>query len=972
MDANVNPGPATPDPTPSRPHDIAEPGPIDPATGQPDHGAEVTELTSWFRQNAVSLVLTTAAVAAVCIWLDPIDTLKVMVGLGFIIFIHELGHFAAAKLCDVHVRTFSIGFGPAVPFCSYKWGETTYMIGIVPLGGYVAMVGEGDEEGDEEGEEDPRSFRKKSVGQRMFIISMGVVMNVILGMACFAAAYLHGVPEKPATVGYVESGGAAWRAGLRTGDRITMIGGRQNPFFDDIRPKVMSSSAGAEIPIAWDRTEPDGTVRHFDGTVSPVRDEGQRFPQIGVAPPYQLTLISGNKRKVKPVRTGTPAAESAAGGQTFEPGDAVVRMSDPDVPGHTPTAVKGYEDYYRRMVRLAAEPVVFEVRRKDSSDVVALTVKPAYRHDLGMRMQMGEVAAVRAGGPAEKAGVVALADGPQPTHGDKIKAVLLPPGGDGKRTWYVAGPVDWDKDEFKIPGVDPKKAKEQVKELPLDPVLLPAQLNQWADQAAGDPVVELVVLREENHTEVAKRFPVPFDRSYRFDRESAQQPNSPLPVGGLGLAYRVQTLVTAVAEKKGPGSPSTAAFDKGVRAGDRITAVRFKTWDEAGGLKEEPWRDDLKGHQWASADTVYQWYAPELDVKVERNGESRELTLTGDPDPDQPLDDRGLIFQSEVEVQRAADVGDAMRLGAFRTGRFIQTVYMNLYGYVKGRISVKTLSGPLTIANVSYKLAGEDFWQFLLFLGMISVNLAVVNFLPIPVLDGGHMVFLIVEKAMGRPVPDPGADAVRAVPRRRPPVLRHVLAPVIQGRVPAASPRAHAVRPYVAAGRRVSRGPRFRSSRPMTRILSRRRRWSTASLGCAVGAVALLLSSCGKKVALPPALDRDSFFDETGVKLPKETEFLSSTTSADGDGAIFTSLMLKMPKGGESLFSPTANEVPPSNAVHQLTLNQLSQLGVKRKDPKAPMRLRSLAWKTRGDGSLTFVPDGDLIYVECSFRLPGK
>jgi regulator of sigma E protease len=81
---------------------------------------------------------------------------------------------------------------------------------------------------------------------------------------------------------------------------------------------------------------------------------------------------------------------------------------------------------------------------------------------------------------------------------------------------------------------------------------------------------------------------------------------------------------------------------------------------------------------------------------------------------------------------------------------------MSLYGMISpsGRISPKTMSGPLTIANVSYRVAGEDFWQFLLFIGMISVNLAVVNFLPIPVLDGGHMVFLILEKILGRPVPE--------------------------------------------------------------------------------------------------------------------------------------------------------------------------------------------------------------------------
>src|SRR5205085_7962668 len=189
------------------------------------------------------LVITAGVVAAVCIWLDPIDTLKVMIGLGFIIFIHELGHFVAAKWCDVHVRTFSIGFGPAVPFCSHKWGETTYMVGIIPLGGYVSMVGEGETEGsdDEAAEEDPRSFRKKSVGQRMLIISAGVVMNVILGMACFAAAYLHGVPEKPATVDWVESGSAAWQAGMRSGDQITKINNRDNPFFRDVTPAVTST-----------------------------------------------------------------------------------------------------------------------------------------------------------------------------------------------------------------------------------------------------------------------------------------------------------------------------------------------------------------------------------------------------------------------------------------------------------------------------------------------------------------------------------------------------------------------------------------------------------------------------------------------------------------------------------------------------------------------------------------------------------
>jgi regulator of sigma E protease len=783
LDSNVNPGPASPEPNPpSKPHDIAQPGPIDPATGQPDHTAEVSAVKSWFRENAFSLVITVAAVAAVCTWLDPVDTLKVVIGLGFIIFIHELGHFVAAKWCDVHVRTFSIGFGPAVPFCSYKWGETTYMVGIIPLGGYVQMVGEGETgEGDEEGEEDPRSFKKKSVGQRMLIISAGVIMNVILGMACFVAAYLHGVKEKPATVASVESGSAAWRSGIRTGDRVAMISGRENPTFDDIRPYVMTSGKGEAVAIGIER---DGKRLPEPTEVVPIRDEGQRFPTLGVAPPYRLELIYGAKQTLKPYFPGTPAAEASRDGKGFEAGDRIIGMTDPDpAKQRQVTPVADYKEYYRRMVLLAKEPITFQVQRRKSEgeapEVAQIVVKPAFRHNLGMRLRMGEVAAVREGGPAKKAGVVPLAGSPQPTHGDRIKAVMLPPDKDGKRVWYVVGPVDWTKPGFQVP--NPK----DVDVRPLDPLLLPHQLNAWADAQPTNGAnwnVELVVTRAAQPTDVSVRMSLVFDPSYRFDHEMVNLPNSPLPLSGLGLAYQVEGVVDAVT----PGGPAANAkttpgeLDQGfwhrvkrslgmegqevapggdpvaLQPGDDvIVGVRCKSRDENGKVHPGPWKDDLKVGQWAYADAIYQMQAEEVDIRITRkSGEVVTITITGTEDTEWGLDDRGLRFMPEEEIQKAADVGDAMRLGALRTVRFIKTVYMSLGGYVRGNISVKTLSGPLTIANVSYKLAGEDFWQFLLFLGMISVNLAVVNFLPIPVLDGGHMVFLILEKILGRPVPE--------------------------------------------------------------------------------------------------------------------------------------------------------------------------------------------------------------------------
>jgi regulator of sigma E protease len=143
-----------------------------------------------------------------------------------------------------------------------------------------------------------------------------------------------------------------------------------------------------------------------------------------------------------------------------------------------------------------------------------------------------------------------------------------------------------------------------------------------------------------------------------------------------------------------------------------------------------------------------------VDLRIKRGDEVLEVSLAGRPDTNWPVEDRGLLFQLDYRVQKAEDIGDALALGAYRTVRFIKEVYLNLYAMIFGRVSAKTMSGPLTIATVSYKIAGEDWWQFLLFLGLISVNLAVVNFLPIPVLDGGHMVFLILEKILGRPVPE--------------------------------------------------------------------------------------------------------------------------------------------------------------------------------------------------------------------------
>ena len=117
------------------------------------------------------------------------------IGFGVLIFVHELGHFLAAKWIGVRVDAFSLGFGPSL---KKKWGETEYRLGICPLGGYVKMAGE---EPTPDKPPQPGEFYSKSVGQRAVVFGAGVFMNLVFGFIAFMLAYQFGVPVLPATVG---------------------------------------------------------------------------------------------------------------------------------------------------------------------------------------------------------------------------------------------------------------------------------------------------------------------------------------------------------------------------------------------------------------------------------------------------------------------------------------------------------------------------------------------------------------------------------------------------------------------------------------------------------------------------------------------------------------------------------------------------------------------------------------------------
>lgn len=230
----------------------------------------------------------------------------VVLALTLLVFVHEMGHFLAAKLFGMRVDRFSIGFPPVI--AGKKWGETEYVIGATPLGGYVKIAGMIDESMDTDhvgSDPEPHEFRAKPVWQRIVVITAGVIFNVILAAIIFAGlkatlgdSY---VPADAVKEVHVAEGSPAYELGLRTGDRITRI--------NDEVPKEASQLALAS---------PEDLLA--DTLTITVERGGEK--RTFTAPPNIMTRVSRAARQgesfgvsflpsvVASVREGSPAAEA--------------------------------------------------------------------------------------------------------------------------------------------------------------------------------------------------------------------------------------------------------------------------------------------------------------------------------------------------------------------------------------------------------------------------------------------------------------------------------------------------------------------------------------------------------------------------------------------------------------------------------------------------------------------------------------
>jgi regulator of sigma E protease len=168
-----------------------------------------------------------------------ITIIATIIVLGVLIFVHELGHFLAAKGFRVGVLTFSLGFGPKL--FGRKVGETQYQVSLIPLGGYVKMIGE------EPGEKLPpellpKSFSAQPVGRRLGIVFAGPFFNFLFAVVAFAVAFVVGLPTLLPEVGEVKPDLPAYQAGLQPGDRILEVNGSPVKRWEDLAKVIHESS----------------------------------------------------------------------------------------------------------------------------------------------------------------------------------------------------------------------------------------------------------------------------------------------------------------------------------------------------------------------------------------------------------------------------------------------------------------------------------------------------------------------------------------------------------------------------------------------------------------------------------------------------------------------------------------------------------------------------------------------------------
>ena len=659
------------------------------------------------------------------IWTVTYGVLLVILGLNAVIIVHELGHFLVARWCGVRVEKFYIWFDFwGLKFFKFKWGETEYGLGLFPLGGYVKMLGQEDNPGaiqaeieraKLQNEDSPEnkddtappdiavfahdSYLSKTVPQRLAIIVAGVAMNFLFAIVCAAGAYLVGVQERVLGVGNLIAGSPAWEAGLQPGDKITAIDGKIAREFGDVRKKMIEGTRTIQLTV--ERQSETLTI-----DVSPRKRKEELFPSIGILSLPTLELF--HRQQLGHCEQYYPA-------ETLDVLRKVTELNPMFLEKVDGQNVSNYIEYQKAQLKKIGLPIVCTFSGED----VVIPAIPM--RAVPLRFTMGKIVSVQSGSDAQRQGI---------QEEDTIVSV------DGNA----------DFDPLRLPQIMLRKVNEEQK------------------------TVELVIRKAdsgEEQTLVLELLPtrVLLD----FGTESIRDA---LGCAALGLAWNVEPVIAAVDESQLlPGQPVPAIGDRlvGVELVNceprLLTKNSFSTRQSNGLsihsigkkidvpyiftflLQRAPAREPKKDEEQQPLGLRLIVESPEDNAA----GRTKIIEVPILEADDWFQSERGFNLKPELIEYRANGIGEALILGTAKTVEYTFLVYQSVNSLINGTVSPKALNGPVGIVEFLYKIALVGWSEYLILLCLIGANLAVINLLPIPPLDGGHVLFLLYEGIFRRP-----------------------------------------------------------------------------------------------------------------------------------------------------------------------------------------------------------------------------
>lgn len=289
-----------------------------------------------------------------------VNIYPVVILLGVMILIHELGHYWAAMSVGIRVDTFSIGFGPRL--FGFKRGDTDFRVSLIPLGGYVRMYGE--LPGEENAAADPRSFLGKARWQRAIVVAAGPLMNIVLAVAIVTGLYMHALPKEvdpqDPVITTVAPDSAAAKAGVQPGDRVIQVGSQRNPNWEDVE-NASVLSANHALPVVVERAG-----KRLQLTVVPTLDPEQGIGEAGwnADPDVELSQVDPS----------SPAAKAG-----LKTGDFIISVNQ--------KPILSAPDVVEQVVKSGGRPLDIVFMR--SGQIHRLSVTPAPNKDSRLPWRLG-------------------------------------------------------------------------------------------------------------------------------------------------------------------------------------------------------------------------------------------------------------------------------------------------------------------------------------------------------------------------------------------------------------------------------------------------------------------------------------------------------------------------------------------------------------------------------------------------------